>query len=511
MTESNGLRRSEILGALSLAADLGMGHPTDLGLRTCVVAVRLARALGANATEVRETYDLALLRFSGCTADSDLAARAFGDEIVARGFLAPADFGRPSSFIGLTVRNIRKGEPAVRRARAIANVLAHTSALFGAAQAHCEVAQRLAARLGFDSRLQKMLGEVFERWDGKGIPKRLRGDAVSLPVRIVTAAHDAEIYFRLGGIEAAIAMRRERSGGAHEPRVVQVFCRHAGDILGAREESTWDAALEAEPLPAVRLTPSQLDAALEAMGDFSDLKSRYTSGHSSGVAALARKAGELQGLDAVELGRAAFVQDLGRVGVSAGVWDKPGPLTDAEWEKVRLHPYLGDRCLTRSKTLAALSAIAALHHERLDGSGYHRGLPAGMLPSAARTLAAADAYHAMLQPRAYRPAFRPAQAADALRRDAQAGRLCLAATDAVLAAAGHATRRPRALPAGLTDREVEVLRLVARGHTAKETGSALGISAKTVDHHIQHIYGKIGVSTRAAATLFAIENRLLNE
>jgi DNA-binding CsgD family transcriptional regulator len=205
-----------------------------------------------------------------------------------------------------------------------------------------------------------------------------------------------------------------------------------------------------------------------------------------------------------------LLHDLGRVGISAGVWTKAGPLTEREWEQVRLHPYYTERILARSPALAPIGALAALHCERLDGSGYHRRLPASLLSPAARLLAAADVYRALLEPRPHRPAHTPAAAAAELGRAAQAGGLESDAVRCVLVAAGQPLKKARpARPAQLTERELDVLRLIARGHSIKQMAQQLTISPKTVDTHIQHIYEKVGVSTRAGATLFAIEHDLL--
>jgi HD-GYP domain-containing protein (c-di-GMP phosphodiesterase class II) len=175
-----------------------------------------------------------------------------------------------------------------------------------------------------------------------------------------------------------------------------------------------------------------------------------------------------------------------------------------------MHPYYTERVLARPPALARLGTLASLHHERLDGSGYHRGVPASMLSPAARILAAADVYHAMIEPRPYRPARTPGTAAAELRREVRAGRLDSEAVNGVLGAAGQQVRSTRrVLVAGLSEREVEVLRLLARGHTKKHIAQLLVISQKTVDQHTMHIYNKIAVSTRAAATLFAIEHNLL--
>lgn len=219
----------------------------------------------------------------------------------------------------------------------------------------------------------------------------------------------------------------------------------------------------------------------------------------------------LPATDVVAVRRAGLVQDLGRVGVSAGIWNKPGSLTDSEWERVRLHPYDTERIFTRSSVLAPLGVLAGLHHERLDGSGYHRQIASPQLPMAARMLAAADVYQALTEPRPHRSACTLESAADAVLREAQAGRLDHDAVNAVLSAAGHRVQtRRRSWPAGLSEREVEVLRLLARGLSNRQMANSLSIAEKTVSHHIQHIYDKIDVSTRAAATLFAMRHDLLS-
>ena len=204
--------------------------------------------------------------------------------------------------------------------------------------------------------------------------------------------------------------------------------------------------------------------------------------------------------------------DLGAVGVPSGVWESPGPLGVEALERVRLHPYLSERVLGRCPGLRPVAALAGAHHERLDGSGYHRGSTGAQLPSPARLLAVADVWTALREDRPHRPARPPAEARDVLWAEVTAGRLDGTAAEAVLAADGQGGDRRRApRPAGLSDREVEVLRLIARGCSNREVAGRLSISAKTVGHHVGHIYAKIGVTTRPAAALFAMEHDLLRE
>ncbi len=285
------------------------------------------------------------------------------------------------------------------------------------------------------------------------------------------------------------------------------------EILAADEGSAWEAALAEEPPPQRRVPESRLDEICRALADFADIKTPWTLGHSSGVAELAEAAGWRLGLPPEEvagLRRAALVHDLGRVGIPNAIWERPGPLASDERERVRLHAYLTERVLAHAPALAPLGATAALHHERLDGSGYHRACGAASLPIPARALAAADVYHALTEPRPHRPARPPAEAAAVLRAEVTAGRLDAEAARAVLDAAGQRdVRIERPRPAGLTEREVEVLRLLTRGNTNRAIARELSISVKTVGHHVEHVYEKIGCSTRASASLFAAEHDLV--
>jgi HD-GYP domain-containing protein (c-di-GMP phosphodiesterase class II) len=215
------------------------------------------------------------------------------------------------------------------------------------------------------------------------------------------------------------------------------FCHDAARLLAwPATEAVWPIVLALEPGAPRALSDAQLDTALRAMADFVDLKSPYFGGHSSGVADLAAAAAQQGGLPpaaTVTIWRAGLLHDLGRVGISSALWDKPGPLTDDEWEWVRLHSYYTEGVLSRASVFAPLAAVAALHHERLDGSGYHRSLPGTLLNAGARLLAAADAYHALTEPRPHRAALTPEAAAAILRREVHAGRIAGEAAGAVLA------------------------------------------------------------------------------
>jgi HD-GYP domain-containing protein (c-di-GMP phosphodiesterase class II)/DNA-binding CsgD family transcriptional regulator len=495
-----------------------MGQPLESALCSCVVAMRLGEALGLDDATLRDVYYQALLRYIGCNADTHALAALFGDELALRRDFAAVDPGDPPEVVGLASHFLRlanASESPERLAALVARTLQSLPQFMHESFAgHCEVAQRLARRLGLPDSLILCLGQLYERWDGMGQPRGLKGEEVAPPVLLVTLAQDVVVWARLGGADAAIAMTRKRSGGAYDPRMAERFCDEAPAILaGVGQEPTWESVLALEPGDRHSLTDEEFDRSCEALADFADLKSPHTLGHSPGVAALAAGAGRRCGLieaDVTELRRAGLLHDIGRVGVSAGIWEKPGPLSEREWEQVRLHAYYTERVLARPAPLGRLGALAAQHHERLDGSGYHRAMSGPALSPAARILAAADAYRAMTEPRAYRPALSREAAAEELRREVRAGRLDGDAVHGVLAEAGHRVPRiRRERPAGLSPRELEVLRLLARGLSNRDMAEQLVLSPDTVKHHIQHIYDKTGLATRAGATLFAMENGLL--
>ncbi len=504
------LRLAELMAALSLATDLGMGQPLEQALRTCLIARALGERLGLRGEELSEVYYVALLRFLGCTADAhEMAGMAGGDEIAVRAAIAPVLGGPPREFAAHVVPQVGAGQGPLRRARLVVGMMAggRERAREGI-RAHCELGENLAQRLGLPGGVRAGLGAAFEQWNGGGMPDGLAGEAIPLPARIVFVARDVEVLHRLRGEAGARDAVKDRRGAAYDPAVADAFLGAAGDLVAAAETgSPWEAVLESEPEPRPWVPEPRLDGVLAAFADFVDLKSPFTPGHSREVAALSAAA---RPADAVWLRRAGLLHDLGRAAVPNGIWDKPAPLTEGEWERVRLHPYYSERILGRVKALRPVVAAAGMHHERQDGSGYHRGSQAGDIPVQARILAAADAYQAMTQPRPHRAAMTPDQAASELAAMARSGRLDAEAVHDVLTAAGHQVKPSRsAWPAGLSDREVEVLRLICRGATKAQVADRLSISASTVDHHVRHIYEKAGVQTRAGATLFALEHDLL--
>jgi len=493
-----------------------MGQPPENAIRSCLLATSLARQMELDERDVGDIYYVTLLQHVGCTAYAhETAALLGGDDIAVRAGGAKVDFATPREALLFLLFELGKGAKPLGRARVVIAAISQGQKFDRELyRSNCEVATHMARRLGLGTGVQGGLNEIYERWDGKGYPRKLSGDDIALPARFAQVASQAVLFARLGGPELAVEVVGRRAGSALDPSIAEAFVRCGRKLLA--EITSIDASvavIEAEPEPCRRVSEPRLDEVARAFADMIDLKSPFTHGHSAAVAKLAEAAAANLGLaqnEVVSVRRAGLLHDLGRTGVPNGIWDKPGPLTETEWEQVRLHPYHSERILSRSSGLAPLAPLAGMHHERQDGSGYHRQATAAMIPNGARVLAAADAYQAMTQDRPHRPALTPEAAAEQLSFEAARGRLDAEAVRAVLDAAGHPPARARLTwPVGLSDREVQVLRLVARGHSNREIARLLWISPKTAGHHVQHIYAKIGVSTRAAAAMFAMEHGLI--
>lgn len=512
-SRTDGLRLAELVAAFSLASDLGLGQPMEHVLRSWLIAARLAERLDLEADERTALYYVVTLSWVGCVADTPEVAAWFGDDIAFRRDSYEVDrAGLP--MLGFALRHVGAGGSPLHRLRLGAALVAtRGAAVSQGLLSHCLTTAKMAERLGLGAEVCNPLQQVFARWDGKGVPSTVAGEQIAPTVRLFHLADTVEVFDRAEGIDAAVEVARSRRGTHLDPSLVDAFCPVADKVLGDLDAaSDWGALIEAEPGLQHRLVADDFDAALEAVADFTDLRSPCRAGHSRAVSALAAAAAEQCGLPSDEvttIRRAGLVHEIGLHGVPATILDKPGPLTTSEAERMRMHAYLTERMLARPPALARIGAVAALVNERLDGSGYHRGLSGSAISAAGRILAAADAYEAMIEPRSYRAALSPRTAADTLGAEARAGRLALDAVDAVLAAAGQRRSKRRSGPAGLTEREVEVLVLVARGASNRQVAQALGIRPRTAGTHIERIYTKIGVSTRSTATLFAVHHGLL--
>lgn len=507
---------AELVAALSLGIDLGFGQPMEHVLRQCLIALRLGERMGLDADERAALYYTALLVGVGCHTDAHEQAKWFGDDIDLRADKFEHDLRSPRSLLA-GLRRLGAGQPILQRFRVgLDFALVGHRELEDMITHHAAMARRLGEQLGLPEPVLDALVSSYEMWDGKGWPGDRQGDEIPLASRISQLAEFVEVAHRAGGVDAVRKLVRERGGKQFDPKLAEVMDAEADLLLADLDDagSSWDTVINAEPALMVVLDADQFDAALAAIANFVDLKSPYFLGHARAVSDLAGSAASAMGMtaeDVVTVRRAGLVQGFGRLGVSNAIWDKPGPLGAGEWERVRLQPYLTERILRQSRELAPLGAVAVQIRERMDGSGYPRGLSGSAISRPARLLVCADSYQAMREPRPYREQRTEEEAAAELRADVRAGRLDGDAVEAVLGVAGHRSRRRREGPAGLTAREIEVLRLAARGLSNKEIAARLVISPKTVGNHVEHIYTKIGVTSRAGAGLFAMQHGLLPE
>ncbi|MEO7036188.1 MAG: HD domain-containing phosphohydrolase [Polyangiaceae bacterium] len=518
MTEFT-IRRAEFMMFLAYASDLATGHSSDFAVRACVLTMRIAELVGCSEQERRNAYHQSLLRYVGCNADTHVLAATFGDEIALRRDLVGMDMGDRaqlgSVFVKAFTRHYAEFAPPALE-QAIADGLSQAAAVSRQVlTAHCEVAQRIGERLGLSQEVRQNLGQLYERWDGKGLPQGRQGEAVLPAVRLVTLAQDAIALSDGSGIEEMARVIASRADGPYEAELARVVSAHAASLMtGIGATVDREEILRLEPEPLSMLNETECEEAFLAIADMIDMRMPFTLGHSRAVADLAEAAGEKLGMPAADvraLRWSGHVHDIGELVVPVSTWMRNGPLSTRERDTAHLHAYHGERALAAfGRGGEAMAALVLCHHERLDGSGYHRQVGASNLSLGARILAAAEAFQTARELRPHRKASSDEAAASKLRTDVRAGSLCPSAAEAVLSVAGQPSRRapPRPL-SGMTPREIEVLRLIASGLTAKETAQKLDISPKTADHHIQSIYGKIGVTTRAAAALYAVERGVL--
>ena len=505
------VRLAEVLGSLAMAIDLGLGVPSETMLRTALVAVRLARAAGLGEADVAAAYQMAFLRFVGCSTTSHETSFVIGNELAIGDLLVAAD----AEMMPLMTKAVSAGQSAVEGQATVERTLAAIGAgLFLRNHiAHCEAARLIAIRLGLDPAVQQGLLHTYERWDGQSTQRLAEGESISLPMRVVQVALLAGMDGPRRPAGEIAARARVLAGNQLDPALATLLAEDTVHFCaGLDRADLMQAALDAEPGGPIWLSGTSIETALSAIADFGDFKSPHMLGHSRRVAQIATaaaRAASLPNKDVSDIARAALIHDVGRVGVQAQLLSKSGDLTRAEHERIRLHSYLTGRIFANSPVLAPLGVLGSSHHERQDGSGYHRGLAAKSLSATARLLAAANAWCAFTEARPHRPQMTETEAATALSAQAKSGLFDRRAVDAVLTSAGQkGAHTRRAASSVLSEREIEVLRLVAREKTNVAIATVLGLSPKTVERHVTHIYDKLGVATRAGASIYALENGL---
>ncbi|MFC5576431.1 HD domain-containing phosphohydrolase [Lysobacter niabensis] len=468
--------------------DLAMGQPTDHSPRAAWMAGQLAQAVGADEASCREATAVALLRWSGCTANAPEFTQLFGDDVSGRKALLAIQ----SSGSGFRSGTRRKG-----------------SAFLSLSRIHCEVAGDIAAQLGLEEATQFALRHLFESHDGSGAPDGLRAEQVPASVYMASLAGDLDIFNRLYGIEQACKLIGQRADILYPQALASPVVANA---------SRWLAALDEDPSLS---GPCSLDAAfagratsLEILAHVVDLKLPWMTGYSLAVAKSARNAAMELGLDASsqqKVYRAALIHGMGRAAVPNMIWETPGKLAESAWERVRLVPYWTGRAARQIGTLAGEAEVASYAYERPDGSGYFREAKAAGIPIEGRILAAAAALAALRVARPWRDAFSDDAAGALLMAETATGRYDADVVRALLNKPRPGKSKVPAAPLAslLSERERDVLRWISLGASNKTVAQKLSISPSTVRTHVESVFRKLECSTRAAATLKATQLGLL--
>ena len=480
--EGASVRVYDAIKALAFIGDLSMGQPTDHSLRTAWLAARLGQAAGYRDADAETAVEASLLRWSGCTANAPEFADMLGDDVAGRAAMLAqrSDWTRPFD--------------------AHADVKTAISPL---ARIHCEVSGEVARLLGLSQSAEDVLRHIFEAWDGTGLPDGLANGAVPHAVFVVTLAGDLEIFSRVYGLSQALTLISDRAGARYPVELATLVVAHARSWLASL------AAMEPARIDEAILTPRmQAMTSAELVADVIDLKLPWMTGYSRAVACAAADCfGRLGGAkeNRAQVYVAGLIHGIGRAAVPNTIWNTPGTLSAAAWEKIRLVPYWTSRAAGQTGTLAPAAELASYAYERLDGSGYFRGLGGPALPLEARILSAAVACVALGERRPWREALGAAEIAQWLRTQATDGRFDGEVIEALIEtqpASGQATRSRRQITR-LTAREIDVLRSISRGASNKEVARQLALSPSTVRTHVESAFRKLNCSTRAAATLKA--------
>ncbi len=524
--EGNVIRTVDLLGAFSLASDLAMGLHMEHGARSCYIGVHIAQEMELPLEQRTDLYYSELLKDAGCTTyTSQLASSWLVDELaVKRDLQFFRNTRNPLNIASWLIKYVAAGSPLPTRATHILDFLVKGREFMKEGfESTCQVAARIAQRLGMPQAVQDALMQVFEQWDGHGMPYGIKSDAISIISRIVLVTSFLDVFHRVEGRDAAKHVALARRGKAFDPSVVDAFLSVAqkeGFWRGLEQERVWDSVLSMEPeqSPYQYMGEEKLIDVALALADYADLKSPFLTGRSRRIADLAERIARGMGLpepEATHIYRAALVHDIGIVAIPSFVLNKAqDTLTEAEREQVRLHPYHSERILSRVPALEPIIPLVAAHHEEMDGRGYYRGLRGSQIPLGAQVIAVADRFDELTHDAPDSPGRELDRAVNLMRQEV-GGRLSPDAFQALtddLSGVDRSHRqrtRQQEWPARLTDREVEVLRLIAKGLNRRQAARALFIAEGTVRSHLEHIYSKIGVSNRAAAALFAVEHDLL--
>ncbi len=433
------VRVSELLAALSFALDLTEGQPMGHALRSCLIGMAIAERAGLTLSEQRDLYYALILKDAGCSSNSARVFELFGgDDRVTKHDFARVDWSNYFRAAKAAMAHAAPGAPWHTRARrVVALARGGTRAASELVQTRCQRGADIVLKLGFGARAAEGVRALDEHWDGGGQPRGLSCSEIPLLARVACLAQTVEPFLVTDGPRAALAVARERAGRWFDPNMVQAFTdlEHLlAHWAGLDEEGLRDAVRTGEPGGAVLLAgPGTVDRIAQGFADVIDAKSPFTSQHSRRMAAVSARIAARLGFseaDCAALERAGLLHDVGKLSVPNSILDKPGPLTADEWETVKLHPFYTYQILSHIRGFETLARVAAAHHERPDGRGYHLGLAGDEIPIEARILATADVFEALTASRPYRPALPDEVALRIMERDRDHG-LCAECLDAL--------------------------------------------------------------------------------
>ena len=417
----DGIALSELIGALSCALDIAEGEPPGHASRSCLIGMRLADELGLGAAARSDLFYALLLKDAGCSANSAHLAALFGaDDQVAKRTSKLVDWSRPLSAFLWSVRTVAPGGSLAARTERLWAIRNEGEVTRSLMQARCDRGAEIARKLGFSEETAEAIRGLDEHWDGRGQPRGLSGVEISLAARVLCLAQTVEVFHFTRGVRAACRVAARRSGQWFDPQLVEALVSFRADASFWASLADPDVSAVEPPDRVLIADENRLDRITEAFAEVIDAKSPWTHEHCDRVYAIAIGMGTHLGFDGValrDLGRAARLHDIGMLSISNRILDKPGPLTRAEFARVKEHPLLTERILERVPSWGALARLASAHHERLDGRGYPRGLAADELTMPMRVLAVADVYAALTADRPDRPACTSDRALELTRAD----------------------------------------------------------------------------------------------
>ena len=413
LMNSEELSLADILSALSFALDLTGGQPMGHAQRTCLIGMRVGREIGLDENTQGTLYHALLMKDAGCSSNSARMYEIFGsDDLSAKRSMKVNDWSNLLLAAKYAVAQTSGEATLLGRARRMLHIAAHKhDAGDGMTQARCDRGAQIALSIGLGPEAAQCIRHLDEHWDGHGSPAHIAGEAIPLLGRIACLAQTLEVFVQTFGVEHAYSVIRERSGRWFDPALVAAAGAFENDAEFWRtlRKSPRQALMDLECRATLDVaTESRIDAVCDAFAQIVDVKSHFTAQHSFRVSDYAVQIGQALGFESdrvTTLRRAGLLHDIGKLAVPNTILDKAGKPTDEEWAVIRKHPLYTHQILDRIAGFERLTVVASAHHERLDGSGYFRGVTGEQLDFDMRILAVADVFDALSAERPYRGAL----------------------------------------------------------------------------------------------------------